>query len=482
MVEPDWLKQPDAPQIAGVDEKDLPDWLRSPAVPPTASEEKAEEPAQEIESQKAVEESKPSEPLLESLEEAETTESAGREPFVLPELALSDEDELPDWLRSAKPIEPSAAPASPIEQPSPGDVPAWVAQLKPANLSATSTVAGLATSEMELTGPLEGLRGVLPLAVAIAEPHRLQEAPRPPSQSDGGQIFESILAAPLQPAASAAKTSRFTLTMRPFIYLLLLLAVLVPFLLPYDLTQSTIGIASTPAAEFYDTLQRVPANSTVLLSFDYDPSTSGEMDLQARAIVGDLIKRHVKIIAVSTLETGPQIAQRIINAAVKPADNYVYGSSYIIVYLPGHEAGLKQLAAAGLATATDYVDKQPVAQFSVSAKIKNLSDLPLVIEFAGSEEPLKTWVEQVQSQTSVRIAAAVSASVEPKARAYRNANQLVATLSGLMGAAQYEALANQPGLAVISVNAQSAAQLVLVFVIVLGNVAFWISRARGGAK
>ena len=150
--------------------------------------------------------------------------------------------------------------------------------------------------------------------------------------------------------------------------------------------------------------------------------------------------------------------------------------------MPGHEAGLQQLASAGFASATDYVDKQPVTQFLTTAKIKNVSDLPMVIEFAGSEEPLKAWVEQVQSHPGVRIAAAVSAAVEPKARAYRNANQLTAMLSGLLGAAQYEALSSQPGVAVISINAQSAAQLALVFIIVLGNVAFWISRARGGAK
>ena len=481
--EPDWLKQPEIGQPSGTDESKLPDWLRSPAVQVSASEEKPEKPAPVTESTETVEEPKSAEPLLESLEEAETTETAGREPFVLPEVSLGEEDDLPDWLRSASSSEPPAVPAPAIEQPTPEDVPAWVAELKPAAFSATPSATGLAISEIEPTGPLEGLRGVLPLAVAMAEPHRLEEAPRAPSQTDGGKIFESILAAPAQATAPAAKAARLSLSMRPFIYLLLLLAVLVPFLLPYDLTQSTFSIAATPAAEFYDTLQQqVPANSTVLLSFDYDPSQSGEMDLQAHAIVRDLIKRRVKIIAVSTIETGPQIAQRILDADAAAADKYVYGSSYTIVYLPGHEAGLAQFASAGFATATDYVDKLPVAQFLTAAKIKNLSDLPMVIEFAGSEEPLKTWVEQGQGHTGVRIAAAVSASVEPKARAYRNANQLIAMLSGLLGAAQYEALSSQPGIAVISVNAQSAAQLVLVFIIVLGNVAFWISRARGGAK
>jgi hypothetical protein len=55
-------------------------------------------------------------------------------------------------------------------------------------------------------------------------------------------------------------------------------------------------------------------------------------------------------------------------------------------------------------------------------------------------------------------------------------------MSGLYGAAQYEILSNQRGLAVISAGAQSTAHLVLIGVIVLGNLAFWFTRGRGKSK
>jgi chemotaxis protein histidine kinase CheA len=497
---PDWLQapKPESSAVPESDEKELPDWLRQAAAESTESKtpvqaqpaEAAEaiqatepieegQPTQAVVAEPIAEELEPSEPLIESLEEAESAKPFEPQPSVPSVAVPSEEDEIPDWLRTAAPPG-TAVPAEP-SAPSPGEVPAWVAALKPAELSAASPVPGVTDDQIEMSGPLKGLRGVLPLAVAIAEPHPIAEPPKP-SQTDGGQILESILATPPQPAAPAPKPARFVLTMRPLIYLLLFLAVLVPFLLPYDLTQSTFDIAGTPTAEFYDTLQKIPANSTVLLSFDYDPSLAGEMDLQASAIVRDLVQRGVKIIAVSTLDTGPQIAQRILDPIASQAGNYAYGSKYLIVYLPGHEAGLAQLATAGLATTTDFVDQKPVAPFLTAANIRNLGDLSLVIELAGTEEPLKTWVEQVQPRAGVRIAAAVSAAVEPKARAYRNARQLTAMMAGLLGAAQFEALDNQPGLAVISVNAQTAAQWVLVFVIVLGNIVFWISRARSHAK
>ena len=210
----------------------------------------------------------------------------------------------------------------------------------------------------------------------------------------------------------------------------------------------------------------------------------GEMDLQANAIVRDLVRRQVKIIALSTLETGPQIAQRILDQAAADSLNYRYGSEYLnLGFLPGHEAGLAQLAANGLPlNSQDFVQKQSLGSHPITANVRTLRDVALVVELAGSEEPLKMWMEQVQSRGDARIVAGVSAGVEPKARAYRNAQQLVAVLSGLVGAAQYEILSNQPGLALTSVNAQSAAQVVLIAIIVLGNIVYWISRARGKAK
>ncbi|MDE3088418.1 MAG: zinc-ribbon domain-containing protein [Chloroflexota bacterium] len=470
---PDWLKQARGesapePAPAASAAEETPEWLRQPA-------DETPMPAAPIAPEPAVEEVKPAEGSVIESEEVKF------EPSAEPAGAPSGDDEIPDWLREAVPVQPSAESAPKVEPPQPAELPAWVAALKPTEFAAARPPAPARESEPAQTATvLAGLTGVLPVALAVAEPHPLVEKPKLPSGTDGGQIFESILATPVETAAPAAKPARQILSARPFIYVLLLLAVLVPVWLPYDLTSSTFSIAGTPAAEMLDTLQKIPARSTVLVAFDYDPSMAGEMDLLAKSIVQGLVKRRVNIIAVSTLDTGPQIAQRILDDAARLVDNYTYGTNYLNVFIPGSEAGLAQLAATGLPATTDFVAKKPLAQSSLATSVKNLRGV-WVIDLAGSEEPLRMWVEQVQPRAGVRIAAAVSAGVEPKARAYRGAGQLAAMMSGLMGAAQYEVLSNQPGLAVISVNAQTAAQLALVFVILIGNLVFWISRARGKA-
>ncbi|MCI0476445.1 MAG: hypothetical protein L0Y55_09380, partial [Anaerolineales bacterium] len=398
---------------------------------------------------------------------------------------ISEDEYLPDWLRATPSGETRAAPAeSPTESAafeSLSEVPEWIAALKPAE----QPIPGIVESgPLETTGPLAGLRGVLPLASAITEPHAApQPAPASPFK-ESAHLFESILAAPvLAPALPTAKSTRRVWTMRPLIYLLLLLAILIPFFIP-DLASSSIRTFGTPTADLYDAIEKLQPNSIVVLSFDYDPGSAGEMDLQANVLARHLMQRRVKIVAISTLETGPQIAQRVLDNAAYAVGNYAYGTNYLnLGYIAGQEAGLRQLATVGFVPTTrDYLKNQTLDKYPNLLNVQNWRNVALLIELAGAPESLQKWMEQVQPRAGVKIAAGVSAAVEPRARAYRDAKQLTALTSGLIGAAQYELLSNQRGLAVISAGAQSTAHLVLLGVIVLGNLMYWFARERGKPK
>ncbi len=429
-------------------DEDIPEWLRTPMVDTraaTVAQAPAEESPTEISEEPA------------AVEEA-TREQPGAEPALEPTPA----DQLPGWFAALKPEGAELTGEAAEEQP-------WA-----------GIAAPIEAEPAETKGPLAGLRGVLPLAVSVAEPHLSTKGTKPVEKASVAHIFDRILAEPAaEPAPSAVAVKRRRRGMRRWIYLLIALAVIIPFLVPGGVAGSLVSISNTAAADFYDTLQTAPSGSTVLMSFDYDPSMTGEMDLAANAIARDLVKRQVRIIAVSTLETGPQIAQNVLDKAAS-GNSYRYGTDYLnLGYLPGHEAGLAQLATTGLpVNSRDLAQGRPLDQFTAFAGIRRLQDVQLVVELAGTEDALKMWMEQVQPRVGVRIVAAVSAGVEPKARVYLGAHQLAAITSGMVGAARFEILSNRPGLAVASINAQSAAMVVLILIVVLGNIVFWVSRAR----
>lgn len=467
----EWFKPveaaPDLPPPVQATEEEIPEWLK-----PLKPKEPAPTPSAALPET-------PGEVLLESLEAAAPMELE-KPAWLLetPSAEKSEEEFLPDWLRTPQSTEPRAEPLPEVAPEFAGEVPDWIAALKPKEQPVPGVVT---TGTLETTGALAGLRGVLPLATAVAEPHALSPAaPARPFQ-EHARLFESILGAP-PPAPTTAKPARRVWTLRPLIYLLLLAAIVLPFFLP-DLAGTSLRTFGTPAADFYDTIQALPPNALVVVAFDYDPGSAGEMDLQAKVLARHLMQQRARVLAISTLDTGPQVAQRVLDEAARAVGNTAYGVNYVnLGYVPGYEAGLRQLATAGFAPTTrDYAKQQMLDKYAAFSPAQSWRNVALVIPLAGSPEVLQRWMEQAQPRVGVKMIAGVSAAVEPRARAYRDAKQLSAFLGGLVGAAQYETLTNQRGLAVISVGAQSAANLVLLALIVLGNL-YWLLRERGKAK
>ncbi len=453
-----------------VTEEGLPDWLQG-LQPQAPAEAKAAAPAP---------------PSQSGLPDWLVTETTGE---LQPNL-----EGMPEWLRMAMPAEkPAEAPLEEsLAEPSVEPVYPLPDTSAARQRARVPLPAAAGTQEAEPIGagnPLAGLRGILPLAIAVAEPHMLAEKSAPAAtaeKDDGARLFEAILAeAPAEaepPAPSPAARGNRT---RWLIYLLLALAAVVPFFFPSGVAGALLRISKTPAADVYDLIQALPANSTVLVAFDYEPSVQGEMDLLGNAVVRHLLQRRIKIIALSTFETGPQIAKRVLDSAAtsSKSNSYTYGSDYLnIGFIPGHAAGLASLAVVGLPANTDYDQHRDIKQYPIAQNIKSTKDIALIIELAGTEQALQDWMEQVQPRIPTRIIGAVSAAVEPKALVFKRPGQLAGLFSGLMGAAQYEILSNQPGQALVSVNAQSAAQMVLILIVVLGNVVHWVSRTGGHVR
>ncbi len=483
--EPSWVERLRAeaaqPADSGAPEEQTPSWvgrLRETARTDASSVKPSEREGLPDWLQAAeVEESRQAASVAEFSAEPLVPPAEGYE-FATPRVEA--ESKTPDWFRMAMPAEEKLVEQPQLEPAARTEMPAWVAELTPTEFGAPAP----STEPVETSGPLAGLRGILPLANAIALPHVVSRLPTPANGQSGAQLFESILAAPALTESAPPVAKRRALTLRPLLYLLLLLSVVVPFFVPANFAASGLRIPGTGAAEFFDTVQTLPANATVLMAFDYDASNAGEMNLFAAALAQQMMKKRVKIVAVSTFDVGPQIAQKILDEVAR-ANNYRYGVDYVNAgYIAGQEAGLAQFAVNAIpAQARDYARQEPLAQMALTQNLRTAADFALVVELAGTDDALKMWMEQVQTRVNARIAAATSAAVEPKARAYKDARQLTALMSGLVGAAQYEVLSGQIGQAVVRVNAQSAAQVVLVLAVILGNVAgliAWASKRRSG--
>lgn len=442
---------------------------------------------------------------------------------LVPELDEVERADLPDWLREPLP----AAPAVQAETEPPGPaVPEETADIS----SPAFAIPGQFTREpagpvrdlfetVESTGPLAGIRGIIPLAVAVAAPHILTPPAAP--LTGGGQAFGALFAPPLALGSAARSAGAFERTAAPgalssrLIYLLILVAALLPLFFSSELAGLGLQVARTPSAAFFDRLQAVPPGAGVLLAFDYSPGQAVELDPAARAIIADLRARDIALIALTTNPNGVALAQSLLqdappSAAVNlgffsgvhaaldeltrgwmpsyraSAAGAPFGASFDSVpsvdtvnagYLPGAEVGLRDLALGWLRADRVTATGAPWSSFPLSQQVRSMNDLALVVVLAGDDASLRAWMEQVGPHVTTPIVAATTAALDPQARNYVQAGQLRASLRGLTGAAELELLGNTTGPAVKTTDALAFVSLALVLVILAGNLAGLV-RAR----
>lgn len=275
---------------------------------------------------------------------------------------------------------------------------------------------------------------------------------------------------------------------RWLLYIVLIAVVSLPLLLGEPLVLRTIE--PTPAtADLYSGVESLDAEANVLVAFDYDPTTSGEMDVIAQALVGHLMDRGVKIIAMSLLPAGPATAQPLLESLAAERSGYVdgYGQRYVnLGYLPGQAMAVRLLAASpDRAFARDFQGTL-LADLPIMQGLTGAQDFDLVLELAAGQESVRWWIEQASMPYELPLGAGVSAPVAPLIQPYYETDprQLVGLIGGVPGAVTYEALQSGQGSldqsTVARLDSQMLGQLLLVLVLLLGNGMFLVQ--RGGRR
>jgi hypothetical protein len=400
---------------------------------------------------------------------------------------MAAEVEAPAWLPSAKPgweEEDTLAPA---------EIPAWLLALKPSELREEGEAEALADALEEPgdeTGLLAGLRGILPVEMLIAQPRAVTETAAPDalvSDSPQARMFAEVVGR--QPAAApneiaSAPTHILAEVPRWIIYIVLIVAVTIPILVGKPLIPRTIEPAQAEE-DLYAEIEALGSDAPVLVAFDYDPTTNGEMDVLAQALVGQLMDEGARVVALSLLPAGPATAQSVLDELAVGRPDYAdgYGQRYAnLGYLPGQAAAVR-LVGLSLETALpeDYYGT-PLGDLPVMQGLTSTQSFDLVVELAATQDTLRWWVEQAGTPYKVPLAAGVSASVAPLASPYYETEQkqLVGMAGGVPGAVRYEALRGgqdgPPEALAARLDSLLAGYAILILVLLIGNVAYLAPR------
>lgn len=269
------------------------------------------------------------------------------------------------------------------------------------------------------------------------------------------------------------------------IFLGMAVAIVVPMLVPF---RFAFQIDERVQA-LYDTVEAVPDGSTVLLSADFDPGSRPELEPFMRANLHHLFRKDVKVVMVTLWETAPPLVGPILEEVAGQYD-LKYGEDYAFLgFKPGLELAIKAIGGNIPKSFPVDVNETPIGDLPIMQGKQQAKDFPLMVLVSAGFPGTKEYVLQIQGQYSLDMVSACTAVSAPDYVPYYKGNQLRGLVGGMPGAAQYEKLVFPDGppegvtlLATPAVNVLNLGHLYIITLIVLGNVAWLLTRQRGGPR
>jgi len=254
---------------------------------------------------------------------------------------------------------------------------------------------------------------------------------------------------------------------RRWIFLLILVGVTVPLLLPFGLS---IDVSSN-VQMVYDLVNTTPPGQRILLSFDFDPSSKPELLPAAEAMFRHAIEKELRIVCVALWPMGVNMAEEIYQ---KLESQLEYGQNFInLGYTAGGIVSIQQMGRDFLTVYPTDMNGDPISQYPIMNQVKNFEDFAFVASFSTGVPGMKEWIMSAGDGFKLPVTGAVAAVSAPGFLPYINdQKQLHGLIGGLKAAAEYEKLINAPGTATAGMDAQSIAHLIIIIFIIIGNI-FW---------
>lgn len=271
---------------------------------------------------------------------------------------------------------------------------------------------------------------------------------------------------------------------RRWLYALLFVAVLLPLIFYIPVTVVVTG----PVQDFYDEIERIEPRPgrLVIVAVDWDPQTKAENYPQTAATIRHLFKKRIPFAVVTLTQLGTGFCEEIPKTVAREIEEEegwepVYGKDWCNW---GYRYGwglyfLKPLGSDIPGTLKEDVLGTPIDKIPMMKGVKDASSVDLVCEFTGLVGALESWIQFFQvGGHRPKFCHGCTAVSAPSSYVFLDSGQLSGLLGGMLAAAEYEQLLETTGRALRGMSAQTAAHVVIIALIVLGNVVDLLAKRR----
>jgi hypothetical protein len=261
---------------------------------------------------------------------------------------------------------------------------------------------------------------------------------------------------------------------RRYIFLFIGMAAFIPLIFPLGLP---LGV--TPSSEnLFNAVDSLKEGSVVLLTFDYYPSTLPETQPMSYAALRHLFRKNLRVITCTVIPLGAlSVMEEVVNNVAREYDKE-YGVDYVnLGYKYGYVAVMLGMGRriSDIFPRDNYNTK--LEDIPLMQEVTNYDDVDFLFVVADNAT-VDYWVSLVNAQFGLPMGAGVTAVMAPKCYSFLQTGQMVGLLGGMKGAAEYEKLSRNPGMATRGMDPQSIIHFLIIVCILLGNVGYFVSKRR----
>ncbi len=228
-----------------------------------------------------------------------------------------------------------------------------------------------------------------------------------------------------------------------WIFFMMFLSVVIPIYIIGITGKTFPEVPSQLAKDTFWAIENLKEGDPVLLSFDYDPASEGELGPMATAFTKHVCDKKLKIYFMALWPVGPQMIDDNINKVIK-ADfpDLVYGEDYVnLGFKSGNEGVIKVIVTDFRELYTTDDKGVNINDIPMMKNIHSVQDFELLINVSAGYAGTKEWVQYAVTPypDKIQLVAGCTGVQAPLLYPYIP-GQLRGLLGAIKGAAEYEAL------------------------------------------
>jgi hypothetical protein len=275
---------------------------------------------------------------------------------------------------------------------------------------------------------------------------------------------------------------------RRWIFLMMFLAVATPILGKVTFPEKP----SPMVMSVYHAVEDLPDGSNMLMAFDYDPASMGELQPMAAAFTRHCAEKKHKLYFMTLWAPGVPMIQANIDMLKREYPDYQYGRDYVnLGFKTGAEGVIKLIVTDITKLYTSDVYGNNLDELPITRDLRNIQKMDLVVNVSAGSPGSKEWVQYAATPFGIKMVTGCTGVQAPSLYPYIP-SQLAGVLGAIKAAAEYEqALINRyPRLAqndnakegLRRMGPQLVAHLLMIGLIILGNVIFFAEKRRSARR